>query len=75
MTSEKKIKLMIYRSQIERELAQLNAILSEHDDILPEAIEGNLYRLHDEYIEALQKTRGLSVNFRLAILEKLRQLE
>lgn len=72
--SEKKVKLMIYKSQIERELAQLVTMCYEHQDVVS-PLDGNAFFLDDEYTKALNQARKISENLRLAILENIRQIE
>lgn len=72
--SEKKTALMIYKAQIERNLSQLQVMLLEHNDILPEAISGPVYNLAEDYIKSIEKTYELSKKYRLEIIKILREL-
>lgn len=75
--SEQKTFLMMYKSQIERELAQLNTILNEHlIVVLPEAITGVfLYNLSENYLKSLKQTIEINREYLKNINNKLKEIK
>ena len=75
--SEQKTYLMMYKAQIERELAQLRAMLLEHESkVLPEHITGNLlYNASEDYIKALQSAINANSTYLQRINQKLKEVE
>jgi len=74
--SEQKTFLMMYKSQIERELASLQTIFNEHNIvILPESITGHtLYTLSIDYIKSIETAIQFNKQYLQQINKKLQEL-
>jgi len=72
--SEHKTELMIYQSQLDREISSLDAILAQYSinkPILDNSLDDGFFK----YRELLEETKRTATDMRNAITAKLTQME